>query len=168
MKRCGPFWRIVVVLLLIFALAPVVVLSGPVLAAATTTITYIPQYVSSLTSITGTAVADGNVSAVEVQIKRDSDDKYWNGVTEEWVTSSATWNDAEPTDGAFNSDDEDWYISTTTPDELPTWTDGYTYYIYARAYDDAVVGSTDTESFTYDITDPDNVIDDIFNYVNTL
>ncbi|MBE0414950.1 MAG: hypothetical protein IBX36_00160 [Dehalococcoidia bacterium] len=168
-KRFDPLWRIVVALLLVFALASVVALSGAVLAAATTTITSIPDYVNSLTSITGTAVAtNGTVTAVKVRIYCTNTLKYWNGSTETWVTSSATWNDAEPTDDAWDEATEPWRITTTTADELPTWTNGYTYNIYARSYDDDGAGVVVTESFIYDITDPTNTIDDILEYVNEL
>ena len=72
MKRFDPFWRIVIALLLIFALAPVVALSGAVIAdpdPAETTITPISDYVKvQLTEITGTAIgnATNNVTMVKV------------------------------------------------------------------------------------------------------
>jgi len=175
MKRFDPFWRIVIALLLIFALAPVVALSGAVIAApdpAETTITPISDYVNSLTSITGTATGNtSNVTAVEVLIQRYSDGRYWTGTT--WVISPVTWLDATALIPPFNTSSiEPWTITTATSPRLPIAADlddGVTYRIEARAYDAGGPDTTpDIESFTYDITEPDTTIDDIPTYVNDL
>ena len=172
MKRFDPFWRIVIALLLIFALAPVVALSGAVIAdpdPAETTITPISDYVKvQLTEITGTAIgnATNNVTMVKVQIWRTSDGSYWTGAIWQVVP---TWLNATASDGSFNESSEAWKITTTTTPDLPTWTDGYTYYIRAMA--EAELDDDDTpaiESFTYDITEPGTTIDVIPDYVNEL
>jgi hypothetical protein len=133
-----------------------------------TTIDDIPDYVNTLTEVTGTANDTyGGVAGVEVLIQRDSDDKHWDGAN--WVVSE-TWIDATASDDAFDSDNEDWEISTETTPQLPTWANGVTYDIEARA--ENVATSVDptpaTQSFTYDTTKPGTTIDDIADYVNTL
>ena len=87
-KRMNPAWRIVIALLLLFALAPVVALSIPAQAGAPpdTYINDIPEYLGTNTHpvvIAGTAIADSpsTVDQVKVQITYEANDKtyYWTG-----------------------------------------------------------------------------------------
>jgi uncharacterized Zn-binding protein involved in type VI secretion len=116
-----------------------------------TTIDELNDAITTLTSITGgaTDTAPGVVGGVEVQIQRESDDKYWTGST--WQTASI-WIDATAADGAFDGDEEDWKITTATSPKLPVWEAGTNYYVMARAIDKAgnVDQSPATESFTYE------------------
>jgi len=154
-KRSDLAWRILVALLLVFALAPVVMLTGPVQAAPAppdTTIVAIADYINSLTSITGTATDDVGVAGVDVTIKRTlgTTAEYWNGSS--WQSTS-TFIVATASDGAWGEASEDWKIDTA---KLPSLTDGTAYIIAATAVDN--VGEYDhspaTESFIYDVTKP--------------
>ena len=96
-KRINPVWRIVIALLLLFALAPVVALSIPAQAGAPpdTYINDIPEYLGPNIHpgvIAGTAIADSpsTVNQVKVQITYEATGKtyYWTGAA--WTTIETT------------------------------------------------------------------------------
>jgi len=162
-KRINPAWRIVIALLLLFALAPVVALSVPAQAAAPpdTYINYVPEYLGPSTHpfiIEGTAVADilYTVNSVRVQITYESADgtRYWTGTA---------WTPTPTTLVAFGSTSPwtitpplqyDWTISLPLPGNLVNNTE-YTIRAWAEDTPGLVQDPTPaTRSFTWDNLPP--------------
>ena len=167
MKRFDPLWRIVVALLLLFALAPVIALSVPAMAGAPdpdTFINDIPDDVADLDSITGYADDDAPdyIAEVKIKIERTTDNKWWSGSA--WQDLEG-WLDTTPTDGSFNSERERWQYTS-----VPSWESGKDYEITAKAYDnqDRSDASPPTDDFTYDPLAPDTDISAISANVTAL
>jgi hypothetical protein len=96
-----------------------------------TGIQQILDFVENVSAISGNASdADGWIEHVEIQINRSDDSYFWNGSG--WQFEDI-WINASPVDGTFDSAAELWTINETTP--LPTWVNGFTYYIKAIAVD---------------------------------
>ena len=170
-KRLDPMWRVIVALLLIAAIAPAVVLSGAVDAAAPgpqdppdTYIDPIPEYVNAsfidtLTWLTGTSICaqSRTVSDVEVQIINDSDGYCWDDGPGDWRLP-CEWNDADfVVGGAWGDHQKDWeYIGGTLPGS-GNFRSGWSYTVKARAIDDDNYKDPmpATANFTYDDADPD-------------
>ena len=113
------------------------------------TIDSIPAWVDALNSITGTSSDTGagasGVFTVTVSIQQASDSKYWDGT--DWDSAVVVWNGGAANTGtAFST----WSYSP------PTWSNGETYTVYARATDNAgnVTASPPYDTFTYDSTYP--------------
>ena len=162
-KRLDPIWRVVVALLLLLALVPILTVSGGGEAAAPpqTYIDPIPAYSSNLPIITGTsaATAPRQVASVKVQITYvdGATTYYWDDIAWTWLADVEKWNDALAPwpSGVVPNHYNWWYIFP------PAWQDGETYYIKARAVDDAsdLDPTPSTDSFIYDVTPPDTSID---------
>jgi len=99
------------------------------------------KFYNSLNKIEGTCLDNASVSSVDLRIIRESDKYYWDG---------STWN---PTSLWVNSTV---YTSSWTYTSVPTWGDGSSYTIIAKAQDTAGNWSMvySTKTFTYDTTDP--------------
>lgn len=119
---------------------------------------------NELERIDGTAsrTSPATVASVEVQIQRDSDNKYWDGNS--WETGEQ-WDDASARDGAFDESSENWRYT-----DEPDWANGVEYTVRARAVDN--YGSEDTTpataTFTFDSTEPETTMDDIDDSVDEL
>ncbi|HEC94347.1 MAG TPA: hypothetical protein ENI45_00085, partial [Thermoplasmatales archaeon] len=95
-------------------------------------------------NITGTASdATSGVDHVNISIYNQTGGKYWTGTS--WQTGVAWLN----TNGTTN-----WYNDSG----LPTWSDNNTYVVTAVAVDAAGNSATDTNTFTYDTTEPNSEI----------
>ena len=100
---------------------------------------------NSWTSLTGhSGDSKGEVGQVVVLIQRDplGVGDYWNGAgwgTDQWGGAGDYWDwvFATPTDGNYNSDDEDWKVTSTTPQDLPPLMNGVDYHVEIHALDKA-------------------------------
>ena len=123
--------------------------------APTTTITDVPNFVNTLTSVDGTATDSppGQVEKVQVSIKNTTDSTYWDGGS--WIASpSDVWLEAVG--------------STSWSYALPPLPDA-NYTVKARSIDMAGnVSSANADSFRVDITPPMVTINDIPEFVKTL
>jgi len=167
-KRFNPAWRIVVALILVFALTPVIALSVPVqaLAAPDTYIDPIPDYVNELFMITGTssssAPLDIDIVKVQISYKDGTTTYYWDEDSADWLADVVKWGDANiwesPPEAACP-----WHWDWDYDTSIIPWDDGETYYIEAKALDEG--GNPDPssykESFTIDETIPNTTIDAI-------
>jgi len=123
--------------------------SGP-----TVTIEDVPAFVSSLTSISGSAAdsSPGVVDKVQIQLANSEEETYWNG--SDW-TSTAIWLDAQGV--------EIWAYS------LPATEDGSSYTFQARSTDKAGNESTlVSRNFTVDTSDPGISLGTLPSYLNHL
>ena len=128
--RFHSLWCIVLALVLVSAVAPVLALSGAVMAGGagpTSVINDIPDEVSSLTSISGYAEDTDPldyVAEVKIRIWEDTNDNgvydtgelCWNGITWQDVEG---WLSATATDGSFNTERESWQYTS-----MPSWGSG--------------------------------------------
>ena len=98
-------------------------------------------YVNSLAQIAGTAADNGGINSVNVEIKRNSDNSYFDSAA--WVTGQ-TWLSASV------------YTSSWTYSDVDlAWINGSSYTITARSCDTALIySSTVSAAFTYDIDLP--------------
>ncbi|MBU2634826.1 MAG: lamin tail domain-containing protein [Nanoarchaeota archaeon] len=104
-------------------------------------------YINNLTQIEGTADDDVAVSTVTVKIKRLSDNWFWS--------TASNWEAGEAWNGV-----NDFYASSWTLTSIPTWVDGSSYTIVAKAMDTSNNWSTvfATATFTYDVSFPTSSI----------
>lgn len=95
------------------------------------------------TSLTGhSGDASGEIGQVVVLIQHDPGvGDYWNGAgwgNQPWGTAPYwDWIFATPTDGQYNSDDEDWKVTSTTPQDLPPLRNNEDYGVTIHALDKA-------------------------------
>ena len=195
-KRFNAFWRIAVVLLVVASIASVAIPSGTTQAAIARPNTYmnpIPAYLNGGLLTTGQSVltpgvisgtsldavpVTQRVASVEVQIRRDWDNSYWDDSLpgpNKWVDDAPdTWNSLpgplgtliqESTLGWGAFDQWQWIYA-------PTWTaanfdSGKSYTVRARALDNSLPqGYYDltpaTDTFIYDNQIPDISFDTLF------
>jgi|GEM_PF-3555209 len=111
---------------------------------------------NSWTSLTGhSGDSKGEVGQVVVLIQRSIDSLWWNGAgwgADQWGGAGDYWDwvFATPTDGKYDEKDEDWKVTTTTPQDLPPLRNGEGYHIEIHALDQA--GNEETtavKDFTY-------------------
>jgi hypothetical protein len=117
------------------------------------------------TSLTGhSGDSKGEVGQVVVLIMMDLpplnpppapaglEDRYWNGAgwgANPWGGGGAYWDwiFATPTYGKFDSNDEDWKVTTTTPQDLPPLMNGVNYHVVVHALDRAGNEETTAEKY---------------------
>ena len=169
-KRFNPAWRIVVALILVFALTPVVALSVPVEAGTPAPETFIDEipsplgYASSVTSITGYAIdtAPDYVAAVQLFIYCITDNEWWNGNSWQEVQVPL---DATITEGATTERVRWRYTHLSSS----TWNSGKEYQISVWAVDNENnIGAEDIDFFIYDPGRPETDIDAIGDPVSTV
>ncbi|HPO95559.1 MAG TPA: hypothetical protein PLD81_06050 [Elusimicrobiales bacterium] len=110
------------------------------------------EYEKDVPSIYGVAtdIGDGIVTKVEVRISTASQSSFWDGSN--WVSVS-TWLSANPVDGFFNSNNEQWILNTG----LPVFENDKTYEVQVRVTDKAGRVKTYPSpylAFTIDKTSP--------------
>ncbi|MCX5999226.1 MAG: hypothetical protein NTU41_06430, partial [Chloroflexi bacterium] len=123
-------------------------------ASPTVTLNSIPDFVRSLTSISGTAAdaAAGQVDKVQVEIKNTVDNAYWDGSS--WVTGE-TWLDASGT--------------TSWSFTVPALTNGNSYEVNAKSIDKAGNESAvASDGFIFDMTSPAVTLNGIPEFVRSL
>jgi len=108
------------------------------------------------TSLTGhSGDSKGEVGQVVVLIQRSVDNLWWNGAgwgNAQWGCGADEWDwiFATPTNGKYDSNDEDWKVTTTTPQDLPPLRSNEAYHVEVHALDRA--GNEETtavKDFTY-------------------
>ena len=105
------------------------------------TIDTIADYVSSLSTVSGTASDNTGLDKVQVQITNDTDSTYWDGDSWENISNNAAWLDSTGT--------------ATWSYTMPTLTDGASYTVKARSTDLASnTSAVASESFAYDTANP--------------
>jgi len=189
-KRLDVFWRIAVVLLVVMVVAPVVVSSGSAQAAIARPDTYmnpIPAYLNGGLAATGQSVltpgiisgtsldavpVTQRVANVQVQIRRDFDNSYWNDALpgpNKWVDDAPdTWN---AVGGGTLIQETAVVPPWGAPDQwrwvyVPTWTaanfdSGKSYTVRARALDNSLPQGYNDSTPATDVFIYDNEIPDI-------
>ncbi len=115
-----------------------VLCAAPAAAQSTAPVTSVASpadgaYLNSLSSIDGTVLAS-TIAAVSLQINRVSDGLYWDGSA--WAAPAA-WLSASVSSPSW------------TYSSLPSWTNGVSYRVYARAEDPVYSGVVDYSTSTF-------------------